>query len=341
MDTNTTKKFSVMIPVYNTGQFLERCLDSVLNQSFQDFEIVLVDDGSTDLNTIKICDRYGENEKIKVVHKDNEGLLITRRRAMQYCEGEYFCFLDSDDYWNKNLLWEVNSVIEEYHCDLVLFRFKREGTRRNAPSPKLFRNKTIFDESNKNELFQRFFDRDYLTNIWLKVAKREIVDMDKDYSPYKSVKYGEDKMHSIPLLCNANRIGYIAKPLYYYCYNPESITRKRDRNEPWERYEQLILREIYIEKTMKDLFENIPVLLQLFYVDNFYSRICITKSCIGLVSDVSRRKEYIEKLFTDEMSDRIKRDLSKEFIPFRLRGYYKDFKRGIIIDKMLKKCKVK
>jgi glycosyltransferase involved in cell wall biosynthesis len=341
MDINTTKKFSVMIPVYNTGQFLERCLDSVLNQSFQDFEIVLVDDGSTDLNTIKICDRYGENEKIKVVHKDNEGLLITRRRAMQYCEGEYFCFLDSDDYWNKNLLQEVNSAIEEYHCDLVLFRFKRQGTRRNAPSPKLFRNKTIFDESNKDELFKCFFDRAHLNNLVLKVAKRKIVDMDVDYSAYASVVHAEDKLQSLPILCNADKICYIAKPLYYYCNNPKSVTRKQDKNLPWKCYENGLFVNDFIEKTLQDSFEKNPSLILLFYADIFDDRINCAKNLARLEPDDDRRKEYMEKLFTDEMAVRIKRELSKEFVPYRLRGYYKDFKRGIIIDKMLKKCKVK
>ena len=89
-------KFSVLIPVYNTGKYLEKCVESVLNQTYDNFEIIIMDDGSDDKLTIQICDNYSGYSKVKVIHKENEGLLLTRKQLLNMATGEYVCNLDSD-----------------------------------------------------------------------------------------------------------------------------------------------------------------------------------------------------------------------------------------------------
>ena len=98
-------KFSVLIPVYNTEKYIEECLQSVLNQTYQDFEIILVDDGSTDSSGV-ICDNYQKDypEKIKVKHKENQGQLASRCVAIKEAKGDYCIFVDSDDSIKNNLL---------------------------------------------------------------------------------------------------------------------------------------------------------------------------------------------------------------------------------------------
>ena len=119
-------KFSVLIPVYNTEKYLEDCLRSVLNQTYQDFEIIVVDDGSTDSSGL-ICDNYQKAypEKIKVIHKENQGLISARRVGIANASGDYCIFVDSDDYIENNLLSELNKILsQDESIDLLLYSFK-------------------------------------------------------------------------------------------------------------------------------------------------------------------------------------------------------------------------
>ena len=95
-------KISIIIPVYNVEMYLEKCLESVLNQTYKNLEVILVDDGSTDKSGL-ICDEYQKNDsRIRVVHQDNQGLAAARNTGLQYVSGEYFSFVDSDDYIDLN-----------------------------------------------------------------------------------------------------------------------------------------------------------------------------------------------------------------------------------------------
>ena len=103
---------SVIVPVYNVEKYLKRCLESILVQSWNDYEIILVDDGSTD-SSAQICDVYAEKyEMIRVIHKENKGLSDTRNRGIEEASGEYVYFPDSDDWLEPNTFSELSDVIE-------------------------------------------------------------------------------------------------------------------------------------------------------------------------------------------------------------------------------------
>ena len=115
--------FSVVIPVYNVKDYLPKCIDSVLAQDFDDYEIVLVDDGSTDGESGAICDRYAEANaaRIRVIHKPNGGLGDARNVGIEAAQGEYVVFLDSDDYVDAGMLSALAAVIDRFHCDMIDF----------------------------------------------------------------------------------------------------------------------------------------------------------------------------------------------------------------------------
>lgn len=126
-------KFSIIIPVYNVGTFLRECLDSVLNQSYKDWEAICVDDGSTD-ESGRILDEYTPRDlRIKVVHQENGGLSIARNTGLRNATGEYVLFLDSDDVLTQNALTVLNQQIETYHSDVITFNaelwYAQEGRR--------------------------------------------------------------------------------------------------------------------------------------------------------------------------------------------------------------------
>ena len=117
-------KFSILVPVYNVEKYLEQCVDSLLNQTYQgEYEIVLVDDGSTDSSGL-ICERYVNDypDRIKVIHKKNEGLVSARQVGIENASGEYSLFVDSDDFVELNLLESINNALEHNpKTDIVVF----------------------------------------------------------------------------------------------------------------------------------------------------------------------------------------------------------------------------
>lgn len=131
---NTTK-FSVIIPIYNVEKYLKECIDSVLRQSFNDYELILVDDGSTDSSGM-ICDDYAKsNNKISVIHKPNGGQSDARNVGLQQAKGEYICFIDSDDYWCEDSVLETLNDKTQRAADVILFKFKKyfESSGQFAP----------------------------------------------------------------------------------------------------------------------------------------------------------------------------------------------------------------
>ena len=221
--------FSVCIPVYNTSKYLDECLTSVLCQTETDYEIVLVNDGSTD-NSGEICDRYAaQYPHIRVIHKENEGLLMTRRRGFREARGDYFLCLDSDDYWiSDRVLERLKVMIEEHNCDLVLFDYiaGKEDPSKNQ-NIILFDHPDghIFEGDAKIELYRKILIGRDLNAIWCKSPSRKIVDVNIDYTPWMSdICRGEDMFQSYPVLTNAKRIGYVKTPIVHYRWAPGSIS---------------------------------------------------------------------------------------------------------------------
>ena len=114
-------KLSIVVPVYNVEQYLHQCIDSILHQTFQDFELILVDDGSPD-DCPKICDEYAKNDsRIKVIHKTNGGLSSARNAGLQIARGEYISFIDSDDFLDPITYTHVFSIFNKENVDVVIF----------------------------------------------------------------------------------------------------------------------------------------------------------------------------------------------------------------------------
>ena len=111
-------KFSIIVPVYNTEKYLKRCLDSIKSQSFKDYEVIIVNDGSTD-NSSDTISKY----PYKVINQENQGLSMARNNGVKEASGEYLIFLDSDDYIEKNLLKEINNSLSN-SPDLVRYQIK-------------------------------------------------------------------------------------------------------------------------------------------------------------------------------------------------------------------------
>lgn len=219
--------FSVLIPVYNVEKYLELCFESVLCQSFTDYEIIAVDDGSTD-GSGEICGRYAQKYgNFKAVHKKNEGLISARRRAITEASGEYCVFLDSDDKLCENCLQKIYESIEQYKPDTVIYTYYRFDENGNSERINgAFPSGEVFEGERKKELYRLISSGSAISSIWTKAVKLSVLRKDEtDYRAYYGKNMAEDVFQSIPILTLSKRIVYLNEPLYCYRYNTQSISR--------------------------------------------------------------------------------------------------------------------
>lgn len=272
--------FSILIPVYNVERYLPQCLESVLSQDYDDYEVILVNDGSTD-NGPQICESYAKKDgRIRYLSKPNEGLLLTRRYSLQYAKGEYILFLDSDDYWEPGLLSTLaNEIKQDASVDMILYRYKRirDKGRVIYDDKGIFEDHTIFTPLNKDVFLEEFVSSSRLNTMWSKCVRRDIVDIDADYSMYKDKK-GEDLLQSITLIQNAQKILYLDKVLYSYRLSPTG----RGRNFKKKYIEDFDVVRTHVYKKLQEMDASASVKRKFLdrYINTLYNFIpSLISSC--------------------------------------------------------------
>ncbi len=230
-DTLMKNKFYILVPIYNVERYIESCIKSVLSQTYQNFRLILVDDGSPD-NCGKICDEYAENDsRIYVIHKRNEGLISARRAAINYvkesfdCDESFFVFLDSDDSLKATALEVLNSTILHNKCDMVVYSFDRIRFGKKLEDS-IAKNVYFGNVEDKRELYKIVFLNQY-NNLWRKCVKGSLLDC-LDYSQFYNIGMGEDLLQSIPIYKNCTKATFISDSLYNYTFNENSITNNND-----------------------------------------------------------------------------------------------------------------
>lgn len=222
-------RFSVIVPVYNVENYIEQCLDSILNQTYQNFEVILVDDGSTD-RSAKLCDEYGirHYQKIKVLHKKNQGVLAARVDGICNANGQFCVFVDSDDFVEPNLLEVVDSYLNrDLEVDILLYSFVyyRNGKKDNRFKA-VAGDGYIWTEDSKREIYEKISCGSEITSIWSKAIRTSVLKEDPtNYALYYGKNMAEDLLQSLFPLTKARKIMYTDKTLYNYRINEESLSR--------------------------------------------------------------------------------------------------------------------
>lgn len=214
--------FSIIIPVYNVEKYLKDCLDSVISQTFLDYEVILIDDGSRDMSG-KICDKYvANNIGIRVYHKENQGLLATRCYGAERAIGKYIVSLDSDDMLRSDALEKIYEVIMKFDADMVIFNASREENYQKNYKTLGISSEKILE---KEDLYKLICEGPALNNMCLKTFRREYAVCTYQMQSYFSVKNGEDLLQSLEPISRAERVIYLNENLYFYRDNNTSITR--------------------------------------------------------------------------------------------------------------------
>ncbi len=209
---------SIIIPVFNVEEYLPRCLDSVLNQTYSDLEIILVNDGSTD-NSGEICDRYAENDsRIKVIHKENGGVSSARNTGLDMATGEFIGFVDGDDVLDLKMYEVLISNARKYNCDISccqLATIDIDGTKKAY-----YDNESAIFEKDyliKNYFFDEFV-KDTMYSQCNKIFKKDIIE-NLRYKPYR---YCEDILFIFESLSRAKSMYYDKFIGYYYVHRERS-----------------------------------------------------------------------------------------------------------------------
>lgn len=222
------KKVSVIIPVYNVENYLSQCMESVLNQTYSNLEIILVDDGSTDSSGI-ICDSFAKkDERIRVIHKENGGLSSARNAALNVATGEYICFIDSDDFVDIHLISESVAKIEETHADVCMFsHYTYDGKNSKEHLRPLDKDEYLVDEI-RNKIIPMFIGQKdakgehLLGFVCCQLFKKDAIGKQR----FKSEReyYAEDVVFDLEFYIRAKTMCVLNKPLYYYRYVASSLS---------------------------------------------------------------------------------------------------------------------
>ncbi|MDR0305155.1 MAG: glycosyltransferase [Chitinispirillales bacterium] len=213
-------KISAVIPVYKVESYLARCIDSVLSQSFVDFECILVDDGSPD-NCGKICDEYAKKDKrIKVIHKENGGVSLARNIGIDVSEGEWVCFIDSDDWIEKNTLEIIEKYTNNDIYDVICYGLKQFFEKTNKI-------KNI--KLKKTNTFKQFADCPlYMNSPSNKLFRKSLLD-GLQFNPSKP--YSEDLEFIVNIIVKTKKICYLEYNFYTYYINSQSATNNGLKEE--------------------------------------------------------------------------------------------------------------
>lgn len=211
-------KISVIIPVYNVETYLKQSIDSILNQTYQNYEVILIDDGSTD-DSSQICDLYAKvNDKISVIHTQNQGLSAARNLGTKKAQGDYIFYLDSDDYVKENILERMVCFVEKYDADIVCGNYiytypdKTDIAIIEEKEYEIFDNYSAMQELIKGEKIQNF--------AWGKLIKREIAQICK----FPVGKLFEDMYWTHYIIDKAEKIVIDYQSFVYYRQRDNSIS---------------------------------------------------------------------------------------------------------------------
>ena len=327
---------SIIVPVYNVEQYLPQCLDSIVNQTYENIEVICVNDGSPD-NSIKILEDYSaKDSRIKVISQKNQGVSSARNFALEFVNGEYIMFVDGDDWLDLQTCQIAVDKAIKVSADVVMWSYVSESKNRSDKKI-IFEEECIFDETEVKERIHRRFigisgselarpeQADSLCPVWGKMYKSSIilqsnvkfVDLDK-------IGTYEDGLFNLEIFKYIDRAVYLPENFYHYRKtNSESQTSKY-RSRLFEQWQNL-----FDEMQQYICKNNLPQ----EYEDALYNRIALSILGLGLnilLSDFSAKKKrkLIKEIITSDRYKEAYKKLEFKYFPLHWKIFYAFAKAG-------------
>lgn len=244
-------KFSIVIPCYNAEKYIERCLESIMKQTYKNFEVIIINDGSTD-RSLDIIEKYKEKNKcIKCVNQKNEGVAAARNNAIKHITGNKFIFIDADDFINPHLLHSLNESIEDRDCDII--RYSANLITANGMDFKKYFCKK-FDIMDGKDTLKFFVDNGVRYGpLW-------IYCYDTNFFLSNKFQFINNKIHedfyNIYILSKATSIKGIDYVGYNYVKNDKSITSNKDKRSELSRAEDILYIYDYVIDKLRESFKD-------------------------------------------------------------------------------------
>lgn len=302
-------KLSIIIPVYNIEPYITNCLNSILNQPFKDFEIICVNDGSTDnsLAELKKC----RDERLVIIDKKNEGSGVARNTALAAACGEYIFFVDGDDWLEENSLQKIIEEADRLNTDILIFGGLSyyEGNGKNGgysanKLPKKYMNKVFSAEDIKKDIFK------FPSTAWTKLYRREFLQ--KNNIKFQEIKVGQDQLPYFHSMITAEKIALLPENLYCYRKNRKgavTATKKKKNFSP-----------IYVFYAIEDILQKTNKLkdYEYIFVKRYFSK---ATSWLGKFREDLKEEYFVEysKLLKHVQSQY---GLYKNFHPTVKDGYW-------------------
>jgi glycosyltransferase involved in cell wall biosynthesis len=214
---------TIIVPVYNTEIYLHRCINSIIDQSFSDIEILLINDGSTD-NSLHILSEYAKQDgRIRIINQENRGLSAARNVGIRSAAGEYILHIDSDDYIEPDMCEAMYIEARKYHADMVTsyvyFEYPNKTIIKREPYKKM---------CGFNDFLLSFTTRRGINSVCNKLIKRDLYILNK-IEHYEDISLGEDSSTLLRLIVFASCIITVDKPFYHYDIKPSSMTGSKNK----------------------------------------------------------------------------------------------------------------
>ena len=285
---------SVIVPIFRVEKYLNRCVDSIINQTYKELDIILVDDGSPD-GCPELCDLWAtKDERIRVIHKKNAGLGFARNSGLEIAKGEFVAFIDSDDYIDLNMYENLMLKAEALQADIVYCGHHFELPDGSFYDVLDFEEETVFEKDSLLELSLLYFSntkRNPLTmSVWHSVYRKEVIKT-MFFSEREVVS--EDLHFQMSAILNANRVVYLPKAYYYYCYNNASLSH----TFIFEKFYRFIVLSNYLFDLFKKYERQDIAYHYLFYTTLEMLRQIISNPQI----DANIKKNYISQIASNKV----------------------------------------
>ena len=304
-------KLSIIIPVYNIEKYISNCLNSILSQSFQDFEVICVNDGSTD-NSLLELQKYRNDERVIIIDKKNEGSGVARNSALAIARGEYVFFVDGDDWIEENSLQKMVDEADRLKTDILVFGglsyYEDKGQNGGYSAnklPKKYLNKVFNAKDIRKDIFK------FPSTAWTKLYRREFLQ--KNDIKFQEIKVGQDQLPFFHSMITAQRIAILPENLYCYRKNRRgavTAVKKKKNFSP-----------IYVFYGIEEMLKHTGLI-------NEYKSIFVKKYFAKATSWLAKFQDDLKPQYFEEYSKLLKHvqeeyGLYKNFHPKITDGYWK------------------
>ncbi len=324
---------SIIVPVYNAAKSLSRCIDSLINQTYEDIEIILVDDGSSDSSEF-ICKEYSKRDsRIRYYLKQNGGAASARNYGLERAQGEFVQFVDSDDYIDLSFVEKMLNCQKKYNSDLVICGFNVLSYR--GVEKIVYKQGYSITLQNFDEYIVQYYNTSIIHSLWTKLYRKKMITTFMNVS----YRWGEDYIFNLNYLRNVSNISVIPEALYNYDCLQDSLTRgsyKKQAAYIIKRYNEAsqILSNLFHSKEIDSIVAELylkDLLLDYFNASPLFK---ISESDISTIlasNSTAISKIHSTSYFAEKLKENNCRKIKNMFLKMKIKNVFKSYIQRIIV----------